>query len=217
MKCEKSLMAVPLVAFILVGATRMQPQSEAEKSPAKAHVSGAGMADPYTKKVKNTSFVAPSGERVLRHEVIVDATLEEVWEALTTAEGLKSFMAPTVDVELKTGGRFESNYKRGSKIGDPGTIHNIVLSYVPMEMFAIKVGLTEQFPPEPREAGTLFSVLTFKQLGPKRVEVTESMVGWKQGPEWDQTYGFFDQANAYTLGQLCKRFAVGPREWVAKK
>ena len=163
--------------------------------------------------VKNSSFVAPSGERVLRHEVLVKGDLADVWNAVTTSEGEMSFMAPVVRVELKTGGAFESNYRLGSKIGDPGTIHNTVLNYVPMEMFSIKVGLTDQFPARPREAGTLFAVLNFKEAGAHQVLVTISMVGWGAGEDWDQVYKFFDRGNSYTMAALAKRFEQGPAVW----
>jgi uncharacterized protein YndB with AHSA1/START domain len=168
-------------------------------------------------QVHNTSFVAPSGERVLRHEVLVNASLAEVWNALTTPEGLMSFMAPTVRMELKTGGRFDSNYRVGSKPDDPDAIHNQVLNYIPMEMFSIKVGLTKQFPAGPREAGTLFAVLNFRDAGNKQVLVTESMLGWGEGADWNQVYEFFNRGNAYTLAELARRFDQGPIVWERKK
>jgi len=164
-------------------------------------------------QVKNSSFVSPSGERVLRHEVFVNASVSDVWKTLTTSEGWTTFMAPNVHMELKTGGAFDSNYHVGAKLGDPGTIHNQVLNYVPMEMFSIKVGLTDQFPPGPREAGTLFCVLNLKEAAPNRVLVTESMLGWGDGEEWNQVYKFFDRGNAYTLAQLARRFEHGPMVW----
>jgi hypothetical protein len=72
---------------------------------------------------------------------------------MVTSEGLISFMAPVARIELKTGGAFQSNYKVGSKLGDPGTIRNQVLSYLPLEMLSLKIELTEQFPPGPQKRG----------------------------------------------------------------
>lgn len=184
---------------------RLKPYMETRKAGAKP--------DP----VRNTSFVAPSGERVLRHEVLVNASLADVWNALTTSDGLMSFMAPTVRMELKTGGRFDSNYRVGSKPDDPDAIHNQVLNYVPMEMFSIKVGLTKQFPARPREAGTLFAVLNLRDAGNKQVLVMESMLGWGDGDDWNQVYALFDRGNAYTLAELARRFDQGPAVWEKKK
>lgn len=164
-------------------------------------------------EVKNTSFVTPSGERVLRHETVVNAGIADVWKTLSTSEGWMTFMAPTVHMELKTGGVFDSNYHVGAKLGDPGTIHNQVLNYVPMEMFSIKVGLTDQFPQRPREAGTLFAVLTLKDAGSNQALVTISMLGWGQGDDWDLVYHHFDRGNSYTMAELARRFEQGPFTW----
>jgi hypothetical protein len=80
-------------------------------------------------------------------------------------------------------------------------------------MFSIKIGLTDQFPAAPRQAGTLFSVLEFEDLGNHKVKVSESTIGWKPGPDWDKTYQFFDRGNAYTLKKLQQRFVEGPVDW----
>jgi uncharacterized protein YndB with AHSA1/START domain len=181
----------------------------------KRHAASSQKND-YAARVKNSSFVTSSGERVLRHEIVVNGSLADVWNALTTSEGLRSFMAPAVRVELKTGGRFDSNYRPGSTPDDPDSIHNQVLNYVPMEMFSIKVGLTKQFPARPREAGTLFAVLNLRDGGSGQVLVIESMLGWGAGADWDQVYSFFDRGNAFTLAELAKRFEQGPVNWNQK-
>jgi len=67
------------------------------------------------------------GNVFLRHEGIVDASLEQVWTTCTTANGIRSYLAPVVEFELKTGGKYETNYRPSSRIGDAGTIHNVVL------------------------------------------------------------------------------------------
>lgn len=171
----------------------------------------------FTAKSVDTSFVAGNGERVLRQEIMVPATLEEVWKAVSTSDGLREWVAPTADIELKTGGHWYTNYTPGSKIGDPGTIYNSVLSYVPMQMIAMKIGIAPPiFPKGPSDAGTLFAVLTLVDLGNRQVRVSEHMIGFGPGEDWDKVYRFFETGNAYTLGQLLKRFQVGPRKWAAK-
>ena len=172
----------------------------------------------YTAKSVDTSFVAPSGERVLRQEIVVPASLQDVWETVSTSAGLRTFVAPVTEVEMKTGGHYYTNYAPGSKIGDPGTIYNTVLTYVPLQMVGIKVKLgTAIFPKSVAEADRLCAVMTLEELPGRQVRVTETMVGWQTGEDWDKVYTFFRTGNAYVLGQLYKRFAVGPRQWAAKK
>ena len=135
---------------------------------------------------------------------------------MTTTEGLRSFLAPNAFVELKTGGRFESNYRLDAKLSDPDTIHNTVLAYLPLEMFAIRVGLTGFFPKGPREAGTLFSVLTLHDAGPGRTKMVETMAGFGAGADWDMVYAFFERGNAHEFLVLEKRFRDGPTDWSRK-
>lgn len=164
-------------------------------------------------EIRDTSFTAPNGERVQRLDILVPGTVKDVWSAVSSSEGWMSFMAPAVALELKTGGTFHSNYRVGAKLGDPGTIMNTVLAYVPMQMFAMRIGLTDAFPKEVREANTLFSVLTMEDAGPGQVKVSEMMLGWRDGPGWDRTWRFFLQGNQKTLLGLYKRFAEGPADW----
>ena len=171
---------------------------------------------PFAQEVKDTSFRAPNGERVQRLEALVPATLKDVWETVSTSKGWMTFMAPTVDLELKTGGKFQSNYQVGSKPGDPGTINNTVLAYVPLQMVAIKLGLTEAFPKEVRDAGTLCAVLTMEDAGPGLVKISETLVGWQDGPGWEWTWKFFTEGNTYVLQEMYKRFQNGPVDWKTK-
>ena len=191
---------------------------EADVNKGKVDVSKLHDALPdkeFTAKVADVSFVAPSGERVQRLEIAIPAvTPEQVWKAVSTSEGLRSFVAPVTEVEMKYNGHYYTNYQVGSKIGDPGTIYNTVLAYVPLEMLAIHVKLgNPPFPQSVVDADRLNAVLEIKPLTGSGVRVSETMVGWQQGDDWDKVYKFFLTGNAYTLGQLHKSLTVGPRPW----
>jgi hypothetical protein len=149
----------------------------------------------------------------LRHEVDVPAPIADVWAVMTTSQGVRSYVAPVALVELKSGGCYCTNYKPGTKIGDPGTINNRVLSWLPMQMLSAKINLVDIFPPQPRAENTLFLVLEFSEKGPQQTHVKASLLGFGTGEQWDRVYKFFDTGNAYTFGQLVKRFAVGPKQW----
>lgn len=170
----------------------------------------------FTAKVANTSYIAPDGERVLRHEIDIPASLADAWAAMTTSEGIRTFIAPVTKVELKSGGCYCTNYTPGTKIGDPGTISNRVLSYIPRQMLSAKINLADIFPPQPRAENTLFLVVEFSEKGPKQTHMKASLLGFGSGEQWDKVYRFFDTGNAYTFGQLVKRFTVGPKQWVAE-
>ena len=46
-------------------------------------------------------------ERSINFEITVNGSLEQVWNAWTTEEGVKSFFSPDCKVELKVGGAYE--------------------------------------------------------------------------------------------------------------
>lgn len=166
-------------------------------------------------QVEDTSYTAPGGERVQRLDIILPASIEEVWETISTAKGWMTFMAPHVEMELKPGGKFHTQYRPNAQVGDPGTIYNTVQAYVPLRMLALKIGLNENFPREAREAGTLHAVLLLEPLGPKRTKASEIMVGFKEGPAWEQVWKLFERGNRYTFEEMYKRFVNGPVDWKA--
>lgn len=169
-------------------------------------------------EVKSTSFVAATGEKILCHEVIVNARVNEVWDAWTTTEGVKSWCTPVAEIELKIGGKWYTNYAVGAKIGDPGSIYNSVLGYLPMEMLSLKIKLNESFPETVRKQDENLSyILRFHELSNNQVKVIGSMIGWKQGKEWDEAYEKFDWGNTYTFEQLYRRFKEGPVNWETRK
>lgn len=169
----------------------------------------------YTAKTVDVSYSAPNGERVQRLEIVIPGvSAEKVWEMVSTSQGLRAFVAPVTDVEMKYNGKYYTNYTPGAKIGDPGTIYNTVLAYVPQQMIAIHVKLGKViFPASVADADRLNAIMEIKDLGNNTVRVSETMVGWRTGEDWDKVYTFFQTGNAYVLGQLYKALTIGPRQW----
>ncbi len=166
-----------------------------------------------SQEVKNSSYVTDSGQRVLRQEMVVPVPPDSVWYAFTTVSGMTSWMVPIASIDLKTGGDLETSYNPAGKLGDPDNIHNTVLSFIPNKMFSFRIGLTAQFPEEPRKAGSLFYVILLDDLGNGQTRVEGSMLGWGDGDQWDEVYKKFERGNEYTFHQLYKRFTHGPITW----
>lgn len=59
---------------------------------------------------------ARSAERAIDKSVVVDATLDQVWDSWTTREGIIGFFAPDAKIEPKVGGAFQIRWpNRDSK------------------------------------------------------------------------------------------------------
>lgn len=211
----KVKLPIVVAAMLLVGTAVCQETGVARGKIDVSKLHDALPDKEYTAKVTDVSYTAPNGERVQRLEIVIPGmSAERVWKAVSTSEGLRSFVAPVTDVEMKYNGRYYTNYEVGSKIGDPGTIYNTVVAYVPLEMVAIHVKLGKAiFPASVADADQLNAVLQITPMTGGGVRVSETMVGWQSGEDWDKVYKFFDSGNAYVLGQLYKALTVGPREW----
>ena len=84
------------------------------------------------------SFIADAQEPREVFEVEIDASIEDIWNAFTTTEGLKSWVAPLADIDLKIGGKWRANYNKDGQLGDAATIENTILSYDPKRMLSLK-------------------------------------------------------------------------------
>ena len=61
---------------------------------------------------------ARSAERAIDKETVVNATLDQAWDAWTTREGIVSFFAPDAQIEPRVGGAFHIHMDPGAR---PGT------------------------------------------------------------------------------------------------
>jgi uncharacterized protein YndB with AHSA1/START domain len=179
-----------------------------------AYLSTINETDSSDGNVINKSFVSENGERFLRLELVVDASIEEVWEAFTTEEGIKTWMTPVVKLDFRIGGSALTNYNKDAKPGDEGTITLGIINYIPYEMLTYKVTLTSVFPEKCRnEDENLQEIIQFKPVKKNKTKIISTMVGWGEGKDWDQTYSFFEKGNKWSYEELLKRFTTGPIEW----
>ncbi|MBV8602666.1 MAG: SRPBCC domain-containing protein [Candidatus Eremiobacteraeota bacterium] len=135
----------------------------------------------------------------------VPASLDAVWDAFTTSEGLSAWAAPAANVELRDGGKWLVNFPNAAPGG--GTI----LIYQPKTLLAISAMAPERFPNVRRER--TLAVFTFTPSGPDRTEVHLTQTGWKTGDEWDRAFAYLSEGNAQLLQLLYRRFASGPIDW----
>jgi uncharacterized protein YndB with AHSA1/START domain len=160
---------------------------------------------PAPSPVTVTRVAAP--EKALRFEVIVPGSLDDVWNAFTTSEGLATWLWRDVRVELRPGGDWMVLYPGGKTGG--GTI----VSFEPKQQVTMKAMAPEQFPTV-RETRTT-ARFEFAAVTPTTTKVTLVQTGWQQGREWDDAYEYLAGGNATLLRQLHRRFATGPLTWPA--
>jgi len=165
------------------------------------------------------SFLVPQTEQVggvsveriqkprkeLRFSVVVPANVEDVWQAFTTSDGLKTWLWSDVRVDLRPGGDWLVLYPGGKTGG--GTI----LSFSANEQITLRALAPEAFPTVRQERTT--AVFKFERVDASRTRVTLSQFDWKEGKEWDDAYEYLAKGNAQLLVQLRTRFEKGPLSW----
>lgn len=162
------------------------------------------------------SYVAADGARTLCHEMVMPAPPAEVWPLFATTEGLASWLAPVAAIDLRIGGLWESSYRPDARIGDPGNIHNRILSHNPEKMLSIAVDRAPPGFPEPELVRTVWTVIDFEAIGRSRTRVRVSMIGYRQGEGYDRLYAMFKAGNAQTLQALHARVVGGPTDWAQR-
>jgi len=152
-----------------------------------------------------------AAERSINKEILLDATLEQVWQAWTTREGIVSFFAPDASVEARAGGPFQIYIDPLAGPGMKGADEMRYLALQPMRMLSFDWNAPPSLP-EVRKQRT-FVVLRFEPVGEKQVRLSLTHIGWGEGGEWDKAYAYFDRAWGNVLNNLKKRFDSGPVDW----
>jgi uncharacterized protein YndB with AHSA1/START domain len=141
----------------------------------------------------------------------IDAPVEAVWEAFTTADGWKKFGIARVDVDLRVGRRIRSHYDPKGTLGDPQTIENTILAYEPLRLLALKATkVPEGFPFPKAVVDPTWSTFTFTDLGEGRTRVVIRGHGYSTHPDSQRMRAFFERANAATMEQLAARLGRAP-------
>ncbi len=156
-------------------------------------------------------YVADPTDRVVRKEVIVPATIDQVWETWTTTEGVNTFFSPNAKVELRIGGPFEIYFLMENPYGSRGSEDCKILSYLPKKMLAFEWNAPPQFG-DLRDKRTQV-ILAFDPVDASHARVTLSQTGWGRGDDWDKLYDYFDRAWEQVMGNFKKRFDDGPIDW----
>lgn len=147
------------------------------------------------------SVMAADNNRVV-YETEIDADIDAVWNAFTTSDGLRTWMAPLVEIELAVGGKMKSNYNAKGKIGDETTIENTILSFDPKRMLSLKAtGFPKGFPFEDAAKAT-WSVFYFTELPSSRTRISVVGLGYTDDEQSKKMRSFFATANKQSLDKL---------------
>lgn len=169
-------------------------------------------------QVADTSYKAADGARVLRHELVAPASAAEVYAALTTAEGWRTWAVPfaVMTPAFGAGAIIETSYNPNAKPGEATNIKNKVLAYIPERMLAFQAVQAPAGFKHAAELAQIFTVAELELLDAKRTRIRLSMLGYGEGQAFDELYAHFAKGNAWTMTKLSERFEKGPIDWTKK-
>jgi uncharacterized protein YndB with AHSA1/START domain len=150
-------------------------------------------------------------EKAIEKAVLVQATLDQAWDAWTTREGIVSFFAPDAQIEPRVGGAFHIHFDPGAPAGAKGADDMRFMALQPKQMISFDWNAPPSLPLA-RQQRT-FVVVRFAAVDDKTTRVTLHHTGWGEGGEWDKAHAYFDRAWGGVLGNLKKRFEQGPIDW----
>ena len=155
---------------------------------------------------------AMAAERSLDKEAMVPASVDDVWTAWTTREGIISFFAPDAQVDARPGGAFHIYFNPLGTAGSKGADDMRYMALQPKPMLSFDWNAPPHLP-NARAQRTLV-IVRFAPVDAKQTRVALHHVGWGDGDEWDRAYAYFDRAWTSVLDSLKKRFESGqPRDW----
>lgn len=154
---------------------------------------------------------ATAAERSIDKEVVVDAGVDEVWEAWTTQAGVTSFFAPEAEIEARVGGAFRIYFDPLAPPGFKGADDMRFLALQPKKMLSFDWNAPPNLS-EARQQRT-FVVVRLHSVSDKQTRVSLHHTGWGEGGEWDKAFAYFDRAWVAVLTNLKRRFEKGPIDW----
>ncbi|MBZ5674421.1 MAG: SRPBCC domain-containing protein [Acidobacteriia bacterium] len=137
---------------------------------------------------------------------IVSAPVNEVWKAVTTKEGIESWMVAKTEFELRVGATWKTSYSKDSTLDDDAAIHHTILAYDPGRMFSFR---TVKYPKGfafPNAIAKTWTVIYLEPVGERQTRFTGRMLGFTDDEESQKMRAFFERGNQQTLDSLIKRF-----------
>ena len=171
---------------------------------------------PAAAQVAVTMTTEADATRTMAHVITVPAPPADVWRAIATVEGWKTWAVPAAWAVADDPASFETSY---SPDGGPGAASNIVNRFVVRLPERIAVFHTVRTPDGFPYAAAYKRVISVFEIAPAaggtRVRLTGT--GYGADAAGDALIGFFHEGNRASLEALRTRFVRGPIDWKAKR
>jgi hypothetical protein len=157
-----------------------------------------------------SSSVDGEGGHRLTHEVVVSASVDQVWQAVATAAGWTTWAVP---VAWSEGDILETSYWPGAAAGDSTTIRQQVALSIPGRLLAFRTIKAPDGFPHLETFRRVIHLIELEPAGESRTRVRLTGAGYADTEAGRQLLGFFREGNRKSLERLRRRFVAGPIDW----
>ncbi|MCW4461612.1 SRPBCC family protein [Sphingomonas sp. BT-65] len=169
-----------------------------------------------TAQVTESIKVEADGSRTLMHALIVPAPADQVWTAVATVEGWKSWAVPSAWSDPADPDAIETAYSLTAKPGDATNIVNRFIARLPGRILVYRTTRVPAGFPHGKAYLGVTSFFEIEAINGKQTRIRLSSVNYPAGAAGDALLGFFRQGNRMSLEALRDRFVHGPVDWPKK-
>jgi uncharacterized protein YndB with AHSA1/START domain len=155
--------------------------------------------------IVDSSYSDAANTRSIQLSMYVPASPSQVYRALTTIEGWKSWAVVSAFGDIRFGGVMETSYKPEAKPGDSTNISQQFIALIPDKFVAFRTIKTpDGFPHAELYMKTIASMLLTPEGSGTRLLFTHQ--GFGPEPGFDELYTFFANGDRETMDSLRKLF-----------
>jgi uncharacterized protein YndB with AHSA1/START domain len=162
------------------------------------------------------STVQPDGTTIIAHEVVVPAPTADVWSAISTAEGWRTWTVPLAWPSASASNVIETSQVPGATRGHRENIRHEFLAAIPGRVLVFRtIGWPSNFHAGPALADVRW-VFELSDAGSGTTRVRLTGTGFSPNRMAVEARDFFLQINRQSLDNLRRRFISGPMNWGAR-
>ena len=143
------------------------------------------------------------GELVLEQVILIQAPIDQVWEAFTTKEGWEAWAVTKSQIDWRVGGTIKSVYGEDAEVGDSTTITNNILQIVPYKLLTLQAELSPHFPGFMKaDSKRLYNTILFHAVDEKSTKVVSYGMGYRNNEKYGALMEFFIKGNEMSYQKL---------------
>lgn len=172
----------------------------------------AGPAAAADEPVAVSSHREADGTTTQTHEALVPASVDQVWQAISTPLGWMTWAVPMARVTADDPEVIETSYDARGAPGGPETIQQRFLARIPNRLLVYRTIKTPDGFPHSEEYRQVTSVFELQAEG-RGTRVRLHSAGYPDSAGGRELVRFFAAGNSEALQHLRRRFSDGPRVW----